>query len=476
MRRALAPLVFLSLFALNACGRLGFDSLGNNDVPGVDGGGGSSDASPNAPDAPGSTGIMGPASMTVRTPWGGVTDHPVVFHDADGAVVAVEYTDADGTATHDIPADAMVTLIDPSIGALGGPSKLMLFTIMGVQPDDRLSHGSDIDPWELRGFAEVTLSGPVGGAAFYAVDVGCELNSTVDAGQPLVIALNNACFRGASNFDVIAYALDSAENILAYTTANDVAVVPGGTAQIGLPPWQFNSSDVVVTLSNPPMTASYADVTVQPVARGIPFYAEPRGDNVSLTGPTEITTQIPSGFAGGLQYMISLYHKTSMLGASPPPAVSYLIERRATAVPTVAHDMSTDFLAPIVTVWLDDNIADRPALDLVGTGDYTSADGGLAVVAWVDGGGNFIEWWLLFPPGLDTVKVPELPDLLAGFRPTATSEYNSPQVVILDADFINGFADMRTNHGFDVISDPHWLPRTDSFVLRAVAGPGGFFK
>ena len=417
--------------------------------------------------------------MSLLSAQGGVQDFSVVFHDSLGEVVAVEQTDAVGMASHDVPADAMVTLVVPNFANLiGGGSNYGLFTVVGVQSDDQLTIGNDIDPWATLGATEIAFDGSVSGATYYVVSVGCDQTGSSDPGQPLVIELGEACFKNASSFDVVGYALDSEDNILAYATANNVPIDSGGTAFVDLPPWQTDPRDVSLSLSNPQWSAGHAGVQLSTVAGGVPFFAGSSSDNLSVDGPTLFDLQIPSDFASGLEYLVSVYHKLSALklGGGQPDSVSYLYQRRGDIPTAINHDLSAEMLPVITTAWIDTETPARPSLVITVDGDLSDADGGYALLDWQDGTGSYFQWWIMFPPGQTSIQVPALPDFLSNYRPSPDAVFNLPQVAVFDADFVADYTDARNERGFNFILDTYSMPRTDQWVLRFSSGPGGFLQ
>ena len=463
MRRLTPPRTITTLallVALCACGRLNFDA---------ENGDGSSDGD-------GGVAFSGPASLTLLDPGGPIQARSIVFHNPDGSIAGIEQTGPSGIATHDVSADGMITItgvINSLPGGSGG-SSTRLYTIMGVQPGDSLVLGRTEDPWDIVGAVDVTLPGPVAGAAAYGVDIGCDQSFDADPAKVHSLELYPQCFRGATTFDVIAYAVDGNDNLLQFAAVKNVSVINNSLVKVAIPAWTSGTVTTAMNLGNAPATAGWADVKFDAVAGGVSFYADSDGDGFDNGSPASLSFDLPSGWADGIEYLLCVYHQAQ--GGTPAPdSISYIFHRQSGVPAQLDHDLSTLLLPVISSAQLDAAAAPRATMAFTPDGDLSAADGGLAVISWEDAQRNLYEWWIMFPPGQTDIMTPELPDFLADHRPSPSSQFRPIKVAVVDGDFIDGYDDMRNAYGFNFVlgEDEN---RDSDWLLRASSGPGGFFE
>lgn len=421
----------LSLLALaSGCG----SGSGDGDDAGVDGG-----ASVDADTTPDAA-IPGAATVTVLDADGdGVADVDVVFHDPDGAVVAHEKTGADGSATADIIAGAMVTIADPEA--------LELFTLQGIAPGDMILFrdldGGDDEP---VGSATVELPGIQAGANRYQVTAGCNevtvLNPLVDVTGVEVRPSCSVVDGGDRLFHVFAQAVDVPVGPMAdppeairYAIASGVEVAD--PASVTLNDWSTFET-VSVSVTSPPAGALVVVVDGSfTLAGGVAFDVEqeeqdafillgPPAEPFSLLAPAEAATYLADvglvhGEIVGMDFVLNGVSFRQIATQGLPSA-------------EVAVDLSADLLPAIGIDGFDAGEPARPALSWSGSG--AGADVLHVALEWIE---DSVEHsWSVFgdPASGSSFQFPELPADLAALRPTGDSTYEAKRVVYFAASYI----------------------------------------
>jgi len=458
----------LAALCLFACGRLGFDPLGTEDGGLVDG-----DGTPIGDDALiVDAGPSGSATVKLVGVLGPLQGVPVIFHDSEGTVVDVVISDDSGTAQAIIGPGAMVTLADSGVEfsvSFGGETKL--YTVTGVNPGDTITFGVDSDPWQTVAQINVSLPGAFAGASLYAVSVGCGEASTSEPGTPIALEVPAACVRAGNLIDLLVIALDDGENILGYTSAVGFPINLGGVVGVNPPAWSTGMASTSLNLTNAPPSSTGAETKFGLVS-GVGEFIVDHSNGSFVGNSLALPHSYPLGFASGLRYLLCVFHSSGTQAEN----VSYILRRITGNVPsTIGHDLAIDVLAIISSALLGINTPSRPSVSFtVEDGDLATADGGIVVVQWMDGGGGTFEWAIMIAPGTTIVTVPALPDLIGDLRPTAQSQYLPPRVAIFDADFIDNYDVFRTVFGFNFVLSQVGTPNGD-FTVRAASGPNGFF-
>jgi len=247
-------LLLLFLFAAIGCGNSAAPpspaAPGDSGLPAVDAGG--------------STTHEGEVTVAVYDEGVAAPDVELVFHTADGELIAMGRTGADGRATQSIPRGAMVTAF--SVGAEGGGA----YTVTALEPGDEIKIGGPYTEPPAPspvGTAHVTVSDVFTGASFYQIDVGCTTGDLVDPGS-VDLVLDASCLdEAATSFTVLALAMDENGEPIAYATAKDVPLTTGGPTEVALPPWSTEWTTTPVTVRGVPAEATLVDVLGEWVAR-----------------------------------------------------------------------------------------------------------------------------------------------------------------------------------------------------------------
>jgi hypothetical protein len=344
---------------------------------------------------------------------------------------------------------------------------------MGVDPGDTIKLGLDTDPWDSVGSIDITLQGAAGGATDYLVTIGCGETTTTDPVSVINLEIPTKCVKAGNFVDVIAAAFDSNGNAIGLATANNVAIDPGGTVAVTTSPWSIpTTSMTTIALNNPPAFASQADLKFGLTA-GVGEYAvtEKSGD---LTSDLALLFSYPAGIADGLSYLLCVYQDPAP--AASDDAVSYHFAHVIGTPASITHDLGTELLPRVSLVALSTDIPDRPTVVISADEALTATDGGVAVVTWDDPLNNSYEWVVMFPPTLKNVTLPVLPEFVSNLRPTAQSTYGQPRAAYLEADFIEGYGELRTAYGFSFLLHNIGTPESAAYTIRAAAGPNGFFQ
>jgi hypothetical protein len=95
--------------------------------------------------------------------------------------------------------------------------------------------------------------------------------------------------------------------------------------------------------------------------------------------------------------------------------------------------------------------AARPQLTWASEMPLGGADGGIVMLDWyAETIQRTQEWILIVPPGATEVRLPELPESLAAWRPTADTNLPPPGVMFVESTSIAGYDDLRQQVGWMV--------------------------
>jgi hypothetical protein len=453
MRRSLAWVVVLTAAACGDDGGSSPDAADHDAVP----------ADAEVPDADPS----GPVTITVTSEGNPIPGIDVLFSDPAGAEVSIQTTDAQGRATEVVLPGSAATIAVMIPGGAGNGYAAISW--LGVEPGDDLVWQFDPPQPTVYGDLSVTLPGAHGGATSYELHTGCGTFSVPDPGVPATGALMSDCLGSDTNIDVLAYALDSANQPIAYSHDTDVPAVSGGTTSVTLGAWQTTFDPLTVTLTGAPAAATGAGLETTLFADGIGF-AGPGGGGGFTAGTATLQSGYPTGFAERLVYSTFI-----QLGPNPEDGVGALLVGHPDTPATDSRDLAT-LLLPAIGSATAANAQGRLEVGWTSSGAFDAADGILVMSQWIDGADNHL-WFLLAPPGAtNPFQLPVLPDDLAAFRPTASSVFDVPSLFLLEADFIDGYPEFR-EVGYSIIGDgiEEVMPATGGVLRASIGGqlPGG---
>ena len=411
------------------------------------------DAAPDASDAgldagPADASPEGQVTMNVTlngAPEPGVL---VVFQDSEGAILTSGTTDATGAFASVVPAGSQVTVV-----LLDG-NNVELETVTALAPGDVLTannpgpqHGVTVD------VTSVPANPPAGTTQdeFVAGD-SCLQNATPGTTGPFTIYAQ--CLGSAGQLSLLAYALDTNFNELAFTFQKGISVLDDGG---------FDGFPVSFTGTwSPPATVELS-TPLSAVPMGTLVYEESSGGEITAESPGP-----PIGLVaedGGLQdysfaatshpgYPDAVQVEGSVFAANAP-ANAIAMQARATRItpPTsggaIAVDV-TNMLPPIMSASFGagDAGASPPAITWTTAAPLSEAD---AVVAWVWGSASplsdvYMTWTFFGPATTTSFSFPTLPPGATPFDPglLASTVVNPPVVYAIDVSFFGGYGDFKT--------------------------------
>ena len=407
-----------------------------------------------AVDAPVEAGPQ-PVTVVVTSAAGPEPGVPVIFQQANGAVIgAATITNAAGIVSQLQPAGVQVTVV---LGTAAAPS---LITIEQVAPGDTLAV---YDPSADVTSAQVSVdtwsdAGPPGTASF-EVDVGsC---NTFGAGPPLVVFLGTAC-PVAGQFPVLVTSRDSNGAALGYAwQKGNTLPGDGGVAHVAVGgAWSMTSDTLTVTTDSPPPFAlANSDngyLGFSAIANGMgtgranSYFGSIGADDAGVTFPFPYA----DGFPDSLQSEANVTNYGTT-GGNVGVSVSAIATRGAGDAGTGTTNLDiTQLLPPIQTASIDSTTnPTQPTVtwDMGDAGSVATADGVVVAFTWSgsnDGGFVNGRWTIVAPPTATSVQVPALPAAQGGYAPfTGAFFSNQPAVLIVEATFLSGYAQLRAQVG-----------------------------
>lgn len=412
-----AIMLVTTLAMLGACGAASEgddDTAGGADAaPGPDGGGGGgSDATP--------TPTSGTCEV-LRT--GAPVD--VIFHDADGAPLAVVSTDVSGVARYDacVP-DGMVTLVNPLfLGGGGSSSKLV--TVQGVQIGDLVVFDPAPPAAALTGPVTVDFANGDDDASVspdhYVATLGDCMNTPV--------AIGSANGGMLSVDDVADCAGDDPTNLAVVSIARSDLDAPRGLARVdvtdlsapiaaGGGDWVMYGGPTLFGLLNWPAGVTGSFVVMSPlidnVSYGLDFGGVTPGAETMSRHVWPATIADGHRLAFGVSWADSVSSSTRVRSSTPLPLNLDLADLLFARPNSLVLDVASK--ARPIYRWLDgDDRAVYARIEL----HWTDAD---HVGAWI----------IVAPGNPHSIEAPALPDEYAAARPQETAVITGGRFALAD--------------------------------------------
>jgi hypothetical protein len=354
----------------------------------------------------------------------------VISHDATGAVIGDQKTDAAGKLTIATAPSAVTVLA--TAGSAATP-----VTYFAVADGDklvvRLQPTVAVEQVPVGQYT-ITFTPPATApvpTATVVVGNGCG-GSSADTSVPLVVSLFPSCV-GAANA-VLASGFDVNGGLAGFAFKKGVAK-PAAAANdpLTLPGWTAPGQTKLDTVNTPAGT-SFLNGSLFMIANGVAFQATGNG-GLGDGGQTYTT---PTGFAEAYQAFVRA--GTFAMGASD----TAIVRRSATTAPALLVLPSVDLAnaLPFITATaVDSTTPARPSVTVT-SGALTAADGGFASLTWLDATDSFATWTFVLPASAAaTFKVPALPADAAAFAPLAPT--NVQGVVFFEATQIPGYTEVK---------------------------------
>jgi hypothetical protein len=356
----------------------------------------------------------------------------VLFHDATGAVIGDQKTDATGKVAS-ATAPSMVTVLANELtraGALASP-----VTYMGVADGDKLLVvvPGAVDPTPPAvGKYSVTLPA-VDGATTYAAlvpDTDCAASAN-DTSAALEIVLFDRCL-GAQN-SVLASAYDAVA--LGYGFSKNVAKpAAGATTDLGLIPLVAPGTTTVTATNLPAEDPNNFRVELIAFANTSSYKLGFSSGTLQTGG---VLYQSPTGFADA--YQVGLEHR---IAAASGDSRQFIARREPTTAPATAT-LSLDLanaLPGITNTTVGQTEVARPDISVISTSPLSSADAGVVRITWSV---QFTQasWTFVVPPTMTTFKAPAMPADATIFQPTSGAHFDS--VTYFEASQLPGYKEVK---------------------------------
>jgi hypothetical protein len=359
----------------------------------------------------------------------------VVFHDADGAVLAHVQSGADGTARYE-GGVAAATLATSANGRTHLTTVTGLFATSGsatLKVPDLVAQPAPVD----RGTLDVAGPGSVANANVYLATNSC--SSAFLNPSPAVrtgIATSTECLTDRNTTDVYAVALSASGDKLAYGYATDI-VHGGGVTAVDIPAWRIDFLDVSITAMNPPEGAVSFDakIDMQRDGRGFGITADTGLVPIPASGEYTFPNRFGQGFAD--QWIVTT---SAYLGASASALDGVVMERRLEAQPASQYTVDINALLPaLYDLSVDVTTPERPSVSWRAGGPADAADASVVGLGWSSG-----TWSLLAPPDVaGPVRFPALPAALSGHAP-GPAETVAHDVELIDNAIYEGYDALLT--------------------------------
>ena len=399
----------------------------------------------------------GPITVIVTTATGPEPGVSVLFHDATGAVVATETTDANGSASEDADAGGGVQAITAVLGTQLSPS---LVSIFAVEPGDVLTVLDTTVP--PAGSDDTVVANAPGSAPAsttqYAAFAGpC---GSSDESSSVDLSLGVGCVAGGS-FPLLALAEDQNSSELAYAYQKTNAVADAGTGPTGgaeievtIPgPWATAGS-TSVSVANVPTTVSQGYIAYGEVVGGIAY--EQYGNLLGAEGvPNDAGLPTApflahTGYPDFIQVETNalLYNNDVQGGTNSGNTVVAVATRSSVSAPVTSIDLAMS-LPLIVSGSLSYADPTRPTVSWSTSSPTQTSAGSASFVSWQttepDAATQTGTWLLISPPTQTTVQAPSLGSLAAWGPPDtgASIDWQPPLLAMFNGTFLSGYASLR---------------------------------
>jgi hypothetical protein len=407
-------------------------------------------AEASVPDAPVPEAGPQPVTVVVHSALGPEQGVTVVFQDASGAVLFTGITDALGSASAFVPAGSQATAL---MGTVASPS---LMTIQGVAPGDVLAvydSSSDLTTSQVSIDVAPDAGPPPGAASFIAHIGGCSYGFISFPVQIPLSPSYDCQAQGA--FSVLLNAQAGADGgyaDLGYAVQKGNMLPPdGGVAYVTMTgAWSTTTGTETLVPTNVPAGTNPL-MSLAEVANGV---STP--DNFSVfvddAGTQDYVFKTFPGLGDSLQGEAALYNPSFLLNSTYALAVSGVATKRLGDSGTSTFDLGQNF--PLITqASIDASSQAQPAVAWGSeAGALTPADGVFVAVSWSDltdaGAPVRGRWTIVAPPASSSVTAPALPPASASWAPSPTASFVAvPVVVVVDADFVADYAQLRAQAG-----------------------------
>lgn len=375
-----------------------------------------------------------PVAVTLSTRDGPAAGAVVVVHDSAGDPTSWITTNAAGRAAAVVPGGGMITAL------LQDGDDRYRVTFLGVEAGDELTFTSPRWTSVAAGTAFVTIA-PYAGAAVYVIEDACSSVYTANVSQPIAIEVRTSCQSADGTFHLLVTALDDVGEPLAASRLRDLTWTD--PMNITMPDWS-PMAGLAVTASNAPPATVGVLLQVGYDANGVLFPGPSEGALVEPGQGATLSVAYAPGFGDRLQTQLGVMFGTSVEDLA---GASMMITRAAEPPAARTVDLTADFLPRLSPPTLDIAEPGRPAATWIAARELSGADGGAITFEWEEAASRE-EWVILVPPDVTLpVRVPALPNGLAGWAPPAAATFDDGRILFIDADWVAGWDALRAELG-----------------------------
>jgi hypothetical protein len=358
----------------------------------------------------------------------------VVFHEANGAVLAIAKTDADGVASSMVPGIAMVTALagDPATDDLEAA------TILEVAAGDMVTHVLDygydpiVPPQQIGTIAPTyPPNAPSGTNGWKLALLDRYVTTASPTGQTVMVTTDSLRAGTTGTVDAIAFALQNG-NALAYVSLPGIALAASGTTNVDMSgmSWRTDFATFESVFTNMPAGTPAARPTASIDIFGTMFELQ-AGGPIDVTPGATVSRQFQYARDLGTTRVHSVFDM--FFGTVPSPR-SYLRYQKLGPVRSQDTMDASTLLPRFTSLLASETTTVRPRLTYTIEAAPTAADGGYAYFEWEDG-----QWQFLFPPDVTSMQVPELPDALGTWRPPTDGTVEADVVILYATDIWTGY-------------------------------------
>lgn len=404
------------------------------------------------------------ATVTVYDDGTLLADRVVVFHDASGEVIAETKTDAEGKATAEVSANAMVTVAY-------GNSVHHLMTVTGVMPGDKLVIGEDEDeggPGKMVATARVKMPSPLAGARRYSATLGVGATDAA-AGAIVPMPVLTRFVDKERKLAVLAEAFDEAGEPMAFSfrrasMSAGASVEKPATDDVTLGAWSREYRSVKLGFAHVPAGVEEVGAELAVVAREMDrFDRGHKTTKLDDRGAASLKFALPRPLGSDVLFKAAIAFAGStdeaqIVRRTKKLAGDVRIDVAETMLPRVSSaraDRQSDVARPVV----------RWSVSGPATAKTRAADATVVRVSWPETREHV--WTVVASPSAPReMRLPSLPDSLRTWRPDARPQRVG--VASVSASFFGSYETVKKK-GIDVLSEPLEVEEDDTDGTSSVA-------
>lgn len=369
----------------------------------------------------------------------------VVFHDQDGIEISRTQTDADGVAWADAPDGCMVT-----VARTDSQGIIQLVTILQAKQKDALVVGHPKSRKKVAGKLSISSSKPVANATDYLIDYGCGFKQVDSLDTPWLLEIPGACTLSGPTVSLLVTSRDAQGLPYSYAVAEEITLDPDQAQSVDLISWSDDWATLDLTVKDHLSGTFEVQSVVATVKKDLAYFsvAMPTSATFSASSEALMTMGYPRAFGDSLEYTVAYF-----TDLAEGPAGESVLFRRDKARPEQLTLQATSELLPLPTEVSVSANSGTAQLSWNAPAELGNVDAILVSIGWTSPKQTV---WTLLGPASDTgtLALPVLPDTLVDLAPPLLNTATTKVVKFVDADYINGYDQLRTSYGPEVLSSP----------------------